>query len=71
MKNNPKDAITSALAYWGKNNINSLSNENNAKAVEKVSLKINAIADGLKERQRFFKKANDILKLSDCKAGTL
>ncbi|WP_433780645.1 glycoside hydrolase family 19 protein [Flavobacterium anhuiense] len=70
LKNNPKDAITSALAYWGKNNINSLANENNAKAVEKVSLKINAIADGLKERQRFFKKANDILKLSDCKAGT-
>ncbi|PBI82733.1 hypothetical protein BSF41_47310 [Flavobacterium sp. ACN2] len=69
LKNNPKDAITSALAYWGKYNINSVANENSSDAVTNVTVKINAKKSGLTERQRYFKNAISILKVNLCKSG--
>jgi len=69
LKNNPKDAITSALAYWGKYNINSVANENSSDAVTNVTAKINAKKSGLTERQRYFKNAISILKVNLCKSG--
>jgi len=70
LMNKPKDAMTSALAYWGKNNINSVASENSAKAVEKVTKKINSALKGLEERKSFFKNAVDFLKVNDCKKGS-
>ncbi|WP_445722079.1 glycoside hydrolase family 19 protein [Flavobacterium sp.] len=66
----PKDAIVSALAYWGKNNINSVANENNSKSVEKVTKKINSVLKGLIERKQFFKNAVEILKVNTCLKGS-
>lgn len=70
LMNKPKDAMTSALAYWGKNNINSVASENSTKAVEKVTKKINSALKGLEERKSFFKNAVDFLKVNDCKKGS-
>lgn len=70
LKNNAKDAIVSALAFWGKNNINSVANENNAKSVEKVTKKINPNLKGLTERKQYFKNAVKVLKVDSCLKGS-
>ncbi|MGL6127182.1 hypothetical protein, partial [Chryseobacterium artocarpi] len=67
LKNNPEDAITSALGFWGKSNINSVATEISNTAVKNVTILINPALDGLSERERFFKKAVDILKVKECK----
>lgn len=70
LKNNAKDAIVSALAFWGKNNINTFANENSAKSVEKVTKKINPALKGLEERKGYFNKAVNVLKVNDCIKGS-
>ncbi|MCV9926104.1 hypothetical protein OIU83_00430 [Flavobacterium sp. LS1R49] len=70
LKNNAKDAMTSALAFWGKNNINSVANENNVQAVEKVTKKINTALKGLEGRKKYFKNAVDVLKVNNCQKGS-
>jgi predicted chitinase len=69
LKNNAKDAITSALAFWGKNNINGVADENSAKAVKAVTGLINASkdADIVKPRIFFYEKAVEVLKVNKCK----
>ena len=67
LKKNPEDAITSALAFWGKHNINSVATEVSNISVKNVTALINPALDGLKERQRYFKKAVEILKVKECK----
>lgn len=69
LKNNAKDAMLSAIAFWGKNNINSVANENSKKAVEKVTAKINTGLVGLNDRKRFFVKAVKVLDVNKCKQG--
>ncbi|WP_052705359.1 PAAR-like protein [Flavobacterium sp. 316] len=69
LKENPKDAITSALAFWGMKNINAVTNGSTDDNVENVTRIINSKKEGLKERQRYFKKAINILKVNDCKPG--
>lgn len=66
LTNKPKDAITSALAYWGLKNINQKAVEISDLSVENVTYLINSAKDGLSERIRFFKKAVDILKTDKC-----
>lgn len=66
LKNNAKDAITSALAFWGYNKINLVANSATTRAVENVTAKINKGLEGLKGRQFFFKKAVDTLKVNNC-----
>lgn len=70
LSNKSKDAITSALAFWGNNNINALANENSTKSVEKVTKKINSALKGLEERKKYFKNAVNTLKVNDCKKGS-
>ncbi|MCO6564674.1 MAG: hypothetical protein J6581_04445 [Apibacter sp.] len=69
LTNKPKEAITSALAYWGKNNINSVAIKKSEECVKSVTRKINPALKGLNERVRFFKKAVDILKVDECLNG--
>jgi hypothetical protein len=69
LTNKPKEAITSALAYWGKNNINSVAIKKSEECVKSVTRKINLALKGLNERVRFFKKAVDILKVDECLNG--
>ncbi|MFB9076274.1 hypothetical protein ACFFLS_26050 [Flavobacterium procerum] len=69
LKNNAKDAITSALAFWGWKNINSVTNGSTDNDVELVTKIINSKKEGLEERQRFFKKAVEIFKVKECKPG--
>ncbi|MXS71790.1 hypothetical protein GSF70_11245 [Flavobacteriaceae bacterium W22] len=66
LKKNPQDAITSALAFWGKHNINNVATEASNGAVKNLTALINPALDGLKERQRYFKKAVEILKVNEC-----
>ena len=67
LKNNGKDAILSALAFWGKNGINGVATEISDNSVENVTGLINTGKAGLDERIRFFKKAVEILKVEKCK----
>jgi len=67
LKNNPEDAITSALGFWGKHNITGVATEISNAAVKSVTQLINPALDGLSERERFFKKAVEILKVEQCK----
>lgn len=67
LKNNSEDAITSALAYWGKKNINSVATEISNPSVRNVTALINPALDGLSERERFFNKAVEVLNVRDCK----
>ncbi|MEC3874192.1 glycoside hydrolase family 19 protein [Chryseobacterium salviniae] len=67
LKKNPEEAITSALAFWGKHNINNVATEVSNEAVKNVTRLINPALDGLSERERFFKKAVEILKVKECK----
>ncbi|MBP4136751.1 PAAR-like protein [Flavobacterium geliluteum] len=69
LKNNAKDAITSALAFWGWKNINAVTNGSTDDNVELVTKIINSKKEGLEERQRFFKKAVEVLKVKECKPG--
>lgn len=66
LTNKPKDAITSALAYWGLKNINQKAVEISDLSVENVTYLINSAKEGLSERIRFFRKAVDILKTDQC-----
>lgn len=66
LTNKPKDAITSALAYWGLKNINQKAVEISDLSVENVTYLINSAKKGLSERIRFFRKAVDILKTDQC-----
>lgn len=67
LKNNPEDAITSALAFWGKNNINSVATEISDTSVLNVTHIINKNNEGLDERKRYFKKAVEVLQVEKCK----
>ncbi len=67
LKENAEDAMISALAYWGKNNINSIAQQVSEECVKKVTEKINPYLEGLSERERYFKKAVEILKVNYCK----
>ncbi len=69
LKNDAKDAMTSALAYWSMNGINRVADSNTKKAVEKVTLKINTASKGLKERKKFYVKAVKALDVNKCKIG--
>lgn len=69
LTNKPKDAITSALAYWGANNINNVAKKNSEECVKSVTRLINSKLKGLNERIKFFKKAVDILKVNECLNG--
>ena len=66
LKNNAKDAMLSAIAFWGKNGINSVANKATDKAVESITIKINPAKAGLSERLRYFKKATEILNVAKC-----
>jgi predicted chitinase len=66
LKNNAKDAITSALAFWGKKGINGVATKISYESVTSVTKKINAALDGLDERKRYFKKAVEVLKTDEC-----
>ncbi|GAA4153551.1 hypothetical protein GCM10022217_09430 [Chryseobacterium ginsenosidimutans] len=67
LKNNPEDAITSALAFWGKNNINAVATEISDTSVLNVTHIINKNNEGLDERKRYFKKAVEVLQVEKCK----
>lgn len=66
LTNNPKEAITSALAYWGSKNINQKAVEISDLSVENVTYLINPSKKGLSERIRFFNKTVDILETDKC-----
>lgn len=66
LKNNGKDAILSALAFWGKNGINGVATEISDNSVESVTALINPAKAGIDERKRFFKKAIEVLKVKKC-----
>ena len=69
LKNNPKDAILSAIAFWGKNGINGVADYNTKEAVENVTAKINPALLGIKERKRFYVNAVKVLEVNKCKKG--
>lgn len=68
LKNNAKDAIVSALAYWGWKGINSYAYENSSNCVKKVTARINASQDStiLQSRINYFKKAVEVLNVDNC-----
>ncbi|EFI47388.1 hypothetical protein HMPREF0665_02646 [Segatella oris C735] len=61
LKVSAKDAITSALAYWGAWGINHIAKENSENCVREVTAKINTKLEGLNERIRYFNKAVEVL----------
>lgn len=69
LKNSAKDAITSALAYWGAWGINSVAIENSEECVRKVTAKINKKLEGINERIRYFNKAVEVLMVNKCLGG--
>ncbi len=66
LKNNAKDAITSALAYWGWKMINPRANYADEYAVKSVTYKINGALKGLDERKRYFLRAKNELTIEEC-----
>ncbi|OXA87627.1 glycoside hydrolase family 19 protein [Flavobacterium hercynium] len=68
LKNNAKNAITSALAFWGYNKINLVANSATTTSVENVTAKINTSksTDIVNPRIEFFKNAIKVLKVKDC-----
>ena len=69
LKVSAKDAITSALAYWGAWGINHIAKENSEKCVREVTAKINTKLEGLNERIRYFNKAVEVLYVKKCLSG--
>ena len=69
LKVSAKDAITSALAYWGAWGINHIAKENSENCVRKVTAKINSKLEGLNERIRYFNKAVEVLYVKKCLSG--
>lgn len=62
----PKDAMVSALAFWGKNNLSAIAKDSTKESVRNVTSIINSAYKGLDERIRFFKKAVEVLKVNQC-----
>ena len=69
LKVSAKDAITSALAYWGAWGINHIAKENSENCVREVAAKINTKLEGLNERIRYFNKAVEVLYVKKCLSG--
>lgn len=69
LKVSAKDAITSALAYWGAWGINHIAKENSENCVREVTAKINTKLEGLNERIRYFNKAVEVLYVKKCLSG--
>lgn len=67
LKNNAKDAMVSALAFWDWKYLNARADMGDSlDAVTAVSKKINASDDSIPDRYNFFQKAIDALKAKDC-----
>ncbi|MCX2762855.1 hypothetical protein [Aquimarina muelleri] len=66
LKNNAKDAMTSALAYWGWKMINPRASYADEYAVKSVTYRINGALKGLDERKRYFLRAEEQLKIEEC-----
>lgn len=68
LKNNAKDAIVSALAYWGWKGISSCAYENNGECVKRVTARINGFRNDIiiQPRINYFKIAAKVLSVDEC-----
>ncbi|MCG8186987.1 hypothetical protein J2Q11_13275, partial [Tenacibaculum finnmarkense genomovar finnmarkense] len=66
LKNNAKDAMVSALAFWGWKMITPRANYADEYAVKSVTYRINGALKGLDERKRYFLRAKEQLKIEEC-----